>query len=143
MLHAMKRTNIQRIWTCLWLAAAVLMHSGLHAQTYISVNMPKDVCVGTSTLITIGFSDTCTTVIGVAPTTLGHNDRVFLPDGVECDLYGCSYRSSVDFEAFLPGATVTSVEDIRYVRLKIEHSFIGDLYMGIVCPNGQQASLMN
>ena len=37
MLHAMKRTNIQRIWTCLWLAVAVLMHSGLHAQTYISV----------------------------------------------------------------------------------------------------------
>lgn len=34
MLDAMKRTNIQRIWTCLWLAVAVLMHSGLHAQTY-------------------------------------------------------------------------------------------------------------
>ncbi|MBQ9417375.1 MAG: hypothetical protein IJU19_02210, partial [Bacteroidales bacterium] len=117
------------------------------AQNLASLRMPSHVCAGTSTLVSIGHSDTCTMVITTPQTTLGHSERIFLPDGVACtDASGntsCAYRSHVSFNAFEPGATITSVEDINYVRLNIEHSWLADIYIGITCPNGKQAALMN
>lgn len=119
----------------------------LTAQNLASLRMPSDVCAGTTTVVSIGHSDTCTMIINTPQTTLGHSERIFLPDGVACtDASGntsCSYRSHVTFNAFENGATLTSVEDINYVRLNIEHSWLADIYVGITCPNGKQASLMN
>lgn len=105
--------------------------------------MPPDVCESTSATISIGYHDTSTAVICRPQTTLGHSERIFLPDGISCGENGCSYRSYVTFDDFEPGATVTSVEDIIYVRLNIEHSYVGDIYIGITCPSNQKASLMN
>lgn len=115
----------------------------IHAQCFSGINMPPDVCVSSSTTVSIGYQDTSTAVICRPQTTLGHSDRIFLPDGISCGENGCSYRSYVTFEDFEPGATITSVEDINYVRLNIEHSYIGDIYIGITCPSNQKASLMN
>ena len=79
--------------------------------------------------------------------TLGHAERIFLPDGVECDLNGdgtrdCGYVSSVTFTDFQNGAVVRSVEDILYLSMTIEHSFIGDLFIKVTCPNGQEATIL-
>ena len=114
-----------------------------HAQCFSEIHMPSDVCPATVTTVTIGYADTNTAVICRPQTTLGHSERIFLPDGISCGEDGCSYRSYVTFNAFEPNATVTSVEDINYVRLNIEHSYLGDIFIGITCPSGQQASLMN
>ena len=60
-------------------------------------------------------------------------DTVFLPDGVDCG-NGCAYISSVETSGFSDSETLQSANDILYVRAKIEHSFIGDLYMELICP---------
>jgi gliding motility-associated-like protein len=81
-------------------------------------------------------------VIGNPVTSLSWADTVFLPDGTYCEPYGCSYRSPLVFTDFAEGAEVSSVDDILYVRLNLEHSFAGDLYINITCPNGQKADIL-
>ena len=75
-------------------------------------------------------------------TTLKVTDTIFLPDGVDCG-NGCAYTSSVTFTAFAPSATIQSANDILYVRIQLEHSFIGDIYIALTCPNGQSVKIMN
>ena len=74
--------------------------------------------------------------------TLSIADTAFLPDGVPCEPYGCSYRSNLTFTDYNDGDVVESVDDIYYVRIKMEHSYIGDIYINITCPNGQKADIM-
>jgi PKD repeat protein/subtilisin-like proprotein convertase family protein len=66
-------------------------------------------------------------------TTLKVTDTVFIPDGEECAGI-CAYESPVTFTAFSPSATIQSADDILYVRVKMEHSFIGDIYISLTCP---------
>ena len=68
-----------------------------------------------------------------APTIIGSNDTVFLPDGVDCG-NGCAYESSVNVSNYSPSATIQSADDIRYVRAKLEHTYIGDIYIALTCP---------
>ncbi|MCQ2276082.1 MAG: gliding motility-associated C-terminal domain-containing protein [Bacteroidales bacterium] len=68
-------------------------------------------------------------------------DTIFLPDGIDCGS-GCAYQSPVTFTAFAPSATIQSADDILYVRIKMEHSFIGDIFIGLSCPNGHMAKIM-
>ena len=75
-------------------------------------------------------------------TTLKVSDTIFLPDGEDCGS-GCAYTSSVTFTAFSPSATIQSADDILYVRIKLEHSYIGDIYIALTCPNGQSVKIMN
>ena len=73
---------------------------------------------------------------------LNVSDTIFLPDGVNCG-GGCAYQSPVTFNAFAPTATIQSADDILYLRVKIEHSYIGDIYIALTCPNGQSVKIMN
>lgn len=114
----------------------------ISAQSIVHMNLAHDICAPTPTTVVIGYNENSTAVIFTAQATLGHSERIFLPDGQSCYPYGCSYRSPVTFDAFAPGATITSVEDIDYVRLNMEHSYIGDIYINITCPNGSKADLM-
>ena len=74
--------------------------------------------------------------------TLSIADTAFLPDGIPCEPYGCSYRSTLTFTDYNEGDLVESVDDIYYVKINLEHSFIGDIYINITCPNGQKADIM-
>ncbi|MDR2979255.1 MAG: gliding motility-associated C-terminal domain-containing protein [Bacteroidales bacterium] len=74
--------------------------------------------------------------------TLSVSDTIFLPDGENCQPYGLSYRSPVTFTAFSPNAVITAAGDILYVRLNIEHSYIGDILIQLVCPTGQSTILL-
>ena len=124
------------------LAATMLAAVPLCGQTLVRFDVPSSMCVGSQETVSFGYDSIRNIVVGIQQTTMGHSERIFLPDGVACGDMGCSYRSHVNFTAFQPGATITSVQDIQYVRLKIEHSYIGDIYIGITCPNQQKASLM-
>lgn len=125
------------------IAAVVAFFATARGQSIVQMNMPGDICVSRPTTVTIGYNDTNTAVIFTAQATLGHSERIFLPDGRSCAPYGCAYRSPVVFDAFAQNARITSVNDIQYVRLNIEHSYIGDIYIGLECPNGSTVSLMN
>lgn len=74
--------------------------------------------------------------------SLGVNDTVFLPDGLSCPPYGYYYRSYVNFTSFAPNATITSPNDILYVRIKMEHSAIEDIRITFVCPEGNESKIV-
>ena len=107
----------------------------------LSVTVP-DMCAGGSYIMSVGYQNTDNLHLGQGETTLSMTDTIFLPDGIYCAPFGCSYRSPLTFTAYAPDDTIQSVEDIYYVRLNMEHSFIGDLYINITCPNGQKADLL-
>ncbi len=75
-------------------------------------------------------------------TSLGVTDTVFLPDGISCPPYGYYYRSYVNFTSFAPTATITSANDILFVRIKIEHSAIEDIRIKLYCPNGSSCRIV-
>lgn len=126
------------------LVAVLLIGQASWGQSITRFSVPTSMCAGDSTIVSFGydFSYNHNVVVGLEESTLGHSERIFLPDGVPCGNLGCSYRSPVNFTAFAPGATVTSVQDIKYVRINMEHSYIGDIYINITCPNGQKANIM-
>ena len=81
--------------------------------------------------------------ITCAPTfSFTNSETVFIPDGVDCN-NGCIRGSSIEVSGYTPAATILSAEDILFLRLKLEHSFIGDLYIALTCPNGQSVKIMN
>ena len=107
-----------------------------------SLNLPPYVCAGGHWVLDFGFSSYHTVHVQNVGTH-GHDDTVFLPDGIPCGEMGCSYRSPVVFNEFNNNAVITSANDILYVLLNIEHSWIADIYINITCPNGQSADLMH
>lgn len=112
-------------------------------QKLVRFSPPSNLCAGTADTVRFGFNLDFDVVVRLAETTLGHSERIFLPDGTRCgDPPSCAYRSPVTFSCFREGDLVESMTDILYVRLNIEHSFIGDIYIGITCPNGQRSSLL-
>lgn len=134
-----------RLAACLLAVVCCLLSATAQNTThgYLRFDLPTDVCAGTTQTFRFGYNAQFNVVFDLPQASQSHAERAFLPDGVPCSPYGCSYRSNVTFSSFAPGATLTSVQDIKYVRVNMEHSWIGDLYIGIVCPNGQRASLMN
>lgn len=88
------------------------------------------------------FGATVTLIGGAEPTTwtgipdASFGDGVFLPDDV-----GIPFTSVLTFEQFNTGQLVTSVSDILSVCVEMEHSFMGDLVLQIICPNGQSSIL--
>lgn len=127
---------------CLGVFIVFSFFNWVQGQRLVSFSVPREMCAGSRRTVTFGYMTTHDVVVGHEGTTLGHSERIFLPDGVPCGTLGCSYRSHVNFTAFATGATITSVEDIKYVRVNMEHSWVGDIYIGVTCPNGQRASLL-
>lgn len=114
-----------------------------YGQRIVSVNVDTVACLGDSVFVGIGYDSAHEVVVEDLVTAISHPGRVFLPDGIPCGSLGCSYRSPVTFSGYPSNAVISSVNDINFIRLNIEHSWIGDIYIGITCPNGQVASLMN
>jgi gliding motility-associated-like protein len=86
----------------------------------------------------ICFGETVDLVGAVEPTTwtgipdANFGDGVFLPDDV-----GQPFSSSLLFTQFDPGQTVTSTDDILSICVDMEHTYMGDLVLQVICPNGQ------
>jgi len=60
----------------------------------------------------------------------------FLPDGDNT-----CYNTSLQFDIFEEGRSITSINDIDRIYLNMEHSWLGDLSIMIECPNGQNCLL--
>lgn len=112
------------------------------------------VCAGDEVTLSVGYDFLSAlqvdTVGSEQLTALSVCDTVFLPDGQPChdgqiysgQLQYCSYVSPVTFTSFSPSSTIQSANDILFVRLKIEHSYIGDIWIKLTCPNQQYVSIM-
>lgn len=103
-------------------------------------------CVGQTFTPAVGTSPSSNILLNsvgyVQPASLAVNDTVFLPDGENCPPYGLYYRSNVTFTEFAPNATLTSANDILFVRIKMEHSAIEDVKIEIFCPNGNSSTIL-
>lgn len=91
---------------------------------------------------TLCFGET-TTIEGVVnPLTLVYNCPppesavTFLPDG-----NGTAYSTSINVTCFESSQTLTDVNEIESICLNMEHSYLGDLDIEIISPNGQTVRL--
>lgn len=62
--------------------------------------------------------------------------ELFIPDDQE----QC-FESFITFTQFLPNAVVESPDDIENFFINFEHSFMGDLTISFICPNGQSLAV--
>ena len=60
----------------------------------------------------------------------------FLPDGT-----GVSYQTPITVNCYNSAQTIQNASDIQNVCLNMEHSYLGDLNIRLVCPNGQSTIL--
>lgn len=98
-----------------------------------------DVTFGPTSNETVQISDSMDSQQDAALTV---KDTIFLPDGVNCG-NGCAYQSPVKFTSFTSNSRITSADDILYVRIKMEHSYVGDLYIELTCPEQQSVKILN
>ncbi|RED42113.1 putative secreted protein (Por secretion system target) [Winogradskyella eximia] len=91
---------------------------------------------------TLCFGETTTLVGVVNPLTLVYNcpppesELTFLPDGS-----GAAYSTSINVTCFDSAQVLTDVSQIESICLNMEHSYLGDLDIEIVSPNGQVVRL--
>jgi hypothetical protein len=96
--------------------------------TLTSSASPTTICPGQTSNLTAGvtmtpFIQNCTPPI---------SGTTFLPDGS-----GVSYNTAITVNCFNSSQTVQTASDIQNICLNMEHSFVGDLQIRIICPNGQ------
>ena len=111
-------------------------------QLDLEFDLPTALCPGDTALVTVGMAQGSSIRVQRGESTLSESSRIFLPDGQYCEPNGCSYRSELLFSGFESSAHITDVNDIRYVMLNIEHSYVGDIYINITCPNNQSADIL-
>lgn len=113
---------------------------------FLGVSPLPDMCSTDEIDLSVGYDSLSivqlTPISSQQTASLRVNDTVFLPDGISCAPYGNYYRSYVNFTNFLPGSTITSANDILYVRIKMEHSAIEDIRISLVCPSGNTCKIV-
>ena len=60
---------------------------------------------------------------------------LYIPDN-----QGCLY-STLDVTGFSSGAVVTSIDEIQDISITMEHSFVGDIVISLICPDGSVMSI--
>ncbi len=110
---------------------------------YIS-QMPN-LCSGHPFLLNSGYDSTYTVVldtVGVKAQPIALFDSItYIPDGPNCSGGIISVEMPINLNQFAPSALITSQNDILSCCINIEHSYLGDLSIYLICPNGQTAAL--
>jgi gliding motility-associated-like protein len=68
---------------------------------------------------------------------IGVSELADLPDAT-----GATFTSELFIDFFNPDQVLLECDDIEMITANIEHSFVGDLTMSVVCPNGTEVILM-
>jgi subtilisin-like proprotein convertase family protein len=101
----------------------------------LNVSATIDGCAGNSAQILIGEGNTDIEIepfTGETSASLGSGEETFIPDGPSC-VEQC-YESEVIFTDFPIGSEISSADDILYLRINFEHSFVGDIQISLVGP---------
>ena len=69
-----------------------------------------------------------------------NDSRTFVPDGPNCD-NPCFY-APVNFTEFPSGRQIQSASDICAICVNMEHEFMGDIEIAIVCPDEQGRAVL-
>ena len=68
-------------------------------------------------------------------------NTLFVTYGAECE-GGCIGTMNLHVSGYAPGTVLQSMEELPYIRLKMEHSYLGDLWIQVACPNEQTATIL-
>lgn len=103
-----------------------------------------DICNRSSLMVNMGYSGENATLtlreVESNETVSKTNEvRTFIPDGPNCAIQ--CYSAPVNFTEFPSSKRVRTAEDICSICINMEHTFMGDISVFIVCPTGQQAPL--
>ena len=104
-----------------------------------------DICNNESRMVNIGYDgDNATLTLkrieNAESVSKVYEVRTFIPDGCNCATPSY-FEAPVTFTEFPNTRKVTSAADICSICINMEHSFMGDIYITIVCPTGQEALL--
>jgi subtilisin-like proprotein convertase family protein len=94
--------------------------------------VPSTLCTNQTAALAANVTMTPFTVNCTPPVS----GTTFLPDGS-----GVSYSTAITTSCYSPSATITAATDITNVCLDIEHSYLGDLDIRLICPSGLSVSL--
>ena len=114
------------------------------AQNPIKTIYPlRTICNSVSLPIDVGYSVNSTINVSKIEfkneATATNWVRTFIPDGPYCAVQ--CYQAPVTFNQFPSGKKLESKEDICSICVNMEHEYMGDISIAIVCPNGSQAIL--
>ena len=104
-------------------------------------NIPDEVCIGDTIRIENDIFDSDSDIL-VFP-----NEGIFSVGGISSDSFplpdgdGVAYENSITFGEFEPGQVVTSKADIKSICINIEHSYMKDIQVVLVCPSGTEVVL--
>ncbi|MBL7950506.1 MAG: PKD domain-containing protein [Flavobacteriales bacterium] len=91
------------------------------------------------TLACVGTPFELSATVDAVPWTsnaMDYGDGAFLPDDV-----GLPITFEMDVSGFQPGSTVDATDDLGSICVDMEHSFMGDLVLQLICPNGTEFML--
>ncbi len=107
-----------------------------------------DICNNTERPVTMGYDGdnatlTLRTIENQMTVSKINEVRTFIPDGPDCEatLGSRCYSAPVLFNEFPPSKRVTKGEDVCSICINMEHTFMGDIEVHLVCPTGQKATL--
>ena len=134
----------------LLLSLVTLSVSICHAQSYNDCtdnalpiysawHFPDTVCSGAVVPFSIGYDTNNTMVLAPVVPKVSKPDTMFIPDGVPCN-GSCVHSSPITVSGY--SGTIQSPNDIKYVRLNIEHSQAADLYIYLECPSHFTADII-
>ena len=104
-----------------------------------------DICNNDSLMVNMGYGgENATLTLRKIETedaiSKTYDVRTFVPDGCNCATPSY-FEAPVEFTEFPNSRTVTSSKDICSICINMEHSFLGDIYISIVCPTGAESLL--
>jgi gliding motility-associated-like protein len=101
-------------------------------------DIPEEICAGDTISLNAFVSNIDSTFeVSVSPTEGGfptggvRSDSLPLPDGT-----GVSYQTSIIFNNFSPGQVLTDINDLLSICVNMEHSWMHDLQIELICPDG-------
>ncbi len=110
-----------------WVSHGLTMAGDSPTAGEICVGAGKEIYVGDPQVVPQSIIEVDKEAIEIK-STKGEAKRKFIPDGVgEC------YTSDVEFADFREDVTITDASNIDYVRINLEHSFIGDMQISLKC----------
>ncbi len=106
-------------------------------------DIPQQICAGDTINLNAAVNLTDSAfVVGVVPTEGSFpnsgvsSDTISLPDGV-----GVAYENSLSFSNFSPGQVLSNIDDLISICVVMEHSWMRDLEIALICPDGTEVIL--
>ena len=113
------------------------------ASTVVNTIKPMTVCSGGELRFSVGYDSEHDSIVltpaGGGEPSATTPDTMFIPQGgsgYNCDGNSCAIFSSPITISGYNNQTISDSNDIKYVRLNIEHGLASELNIRLVCPNG-------